>query len=187
MSSHERPDGVGTDTVEAVGQASEAAEYLIRACGSLYEFHQLMGHLDLLLGEAAATLEEAGHHRESEILRTDVIGRNAIDGRWSFQIVEEFDDLYFNPVQQRIRDLEVALMNGRRHVYEAEMKDRRRTRGRVGHESTTSRRMVRRRGHRTVVKVRTFAFAAPDEDVPWWSKCSASAPDRATSRSAMTV
>ena len=135
MSSHHRPDGVTQDTVAAVGQASEAAEYLIRARGALYEFHQLMGHLDLLLGEAAAALEAAGHPRESQVLRTDVIGRNAIDGRWTFQIVEEFDDLYFNPVQQRIRDLELALMDGHRHVYEAEMKERRRTRGRPGHES----------------------------------------------------
>lgn len=135
MSAHERPDGVSDATVEAVGKASEAAEYLVRARGALYEFHQLMGHLDLLLGEAADALEEAGHAAQAEMLRTDVIGRNAIDGRWSFQIVEEFDDLYHDCVTQRIREVEAALLDGRRHVYEAEMKERRRTEGRPGHES----------------------------------------------------
>ena len=63
MSAHERPDGVSDATVEAVGKASEAAEYLVRARGALYEFHQLMGHLDLLLGEAADALEEAATRR----------------------------------------------------------------------------------------------------------------------------
>ena len=50
-----RPDGVSDATVEAVGKTSEASEYLIRARGALYEFHQLMGHADLLLGDAAGT------------------------------------------------------------------------------------------------------------------------------------
>ena len=81
------------------------------------------------------------------MLRTDVIGRNAIDGRWSFQIVEEFDDLYHDCVTQRIREVEAALLDGRRHVYEAEMKERRRTEGHPGHESPTSRRVDRGRRH----------------------------------------
>ena len=56
-------------------------------------------------------------------------------GRWTYQIVEEFDDLYYRPVEdaeQRIRD---ELIGGRRHVYEAELKERRRSRGGRGHES----------------------------------------------------
>ena len=70
----------------------------------------------------------------ADSLRTDVIGRNALDGRWSFQIVEEYDDLYFHPVQERIGRIETDLMAGRRHVAEADMKARRRSRGRPGHE-----------------------------------------------------
>ena len=39
----------------------------------------------------------------------------------------------FREHDRRVRD---ALMDGRRHVYEAEMKQERRTHGREGHEAT---------------------------------------------------
>ena len=130
-----RPEGVSDETVEAVGSSSEAAEYLVRARGALYEFHQLMGHSDLLLGEAGEALAQAGHEEVAARLRAEVIGRNAIDGRWSFQIVEEFDDLYYEPVIRHLRAIEEQLLDGRRHVYESEMKERRRTAGRAGHEA----------------------------------------------------
>src|SRR5689334_10024814 len=107
---HRRPDGVDDALVEAVGKASEAGEYLVRARGALYEFHQLMGHLDLLLGEAAAALADAGAGAQASTIREAVIGRNVLDGRWTFQIVEEYDELYYEPVQRLLRDLEHELM-----------------------------------------------------------------------------
>jgi len=129
-----RPDGVTDETVEALGKSSEAAEYLIRARGALYEFHQLMGHADFLLGDAADALAAAGHPAEADQLRSDVIGRNAIDGRWTFQIVEEYDALYYGPVQDHLRQLQDDLIEGTAHVFEAELKEQRRSRGRRGHE-----------------------------------------------------
>jgi hypothetical protein len=65
-----------------------------------------------------------------------MVGRNVIRGRWTFQVVEEFDDDYwsrFRDHEKRVRD---ELMEGRRHVFEAEMKEDRRTKGRDGHEAT---------------------------------------------------
>ena len=129
-----RPDGVSDATVEAVGKTSEASEYLIRARGALYEFHQLMGHADLLLGDAADALAAAGHADEAHSIELDVIGRNALDGRWTFQVVEEFDDLCYRPIQTHLRDLEARLMEGSRHVYESELKEKRRTSSRTGQE-----------------------------------------------------
>jgi hypothetical protein len=134
QTTHERPDGVDDATVDAVGTVSEAYEYLIRARGHLYSFHQLLGRVDLLLGEAADGLEEAGHTDLAEALRRDVVGRNALDGRWTFQIVEEFDATYFDVVTAAERDVRDRLVAGRRHVFEAEMKDGRRSAGRPGHE-----------------------------------------------------
>ena len=130
-----RPPRVSDATVEAVGTTSEASEYLIRSRVALYEFHQLMGHLDLLLGDAADALSAAGHGHEADALRDEVIGRNALDGRWTFQIVEEYDALYFEPVLHHLRALEAHLMDGRRHVHESEMKERRRSHDRPGHEA----------------------------------------------------
>jgi hypothetical protein len=132
--SDRRPDGLDDAVVAAAGKTSEAAEYLIRARGALYEFHQLMGHADLLTGDAAQAFEEAGHAQVADDLRDTVVGRNAIDGRWPFQIVEEYDALFYEPATKHLRGLEESLMLGRRHVHESEMKEDRRTFGRPGHE-----------------------------------------------------
>ena len=129
-----RPDAMDDATVEAVGAVSEALECVERARGELYSFHQLMGHADLLLGEACDRLRAAGHDAVAELLETEVIGRNVVHGRWTFQIVEDFDDNYwsvFRVHERRVRD---ELQRGVRHVFEAEMKERRRSHGKPGHE-----------------------------------------------------
>lgn len=131
---HDRPDGASDATVEAVGKVAEALEWIERARGSLYDFHQKMGHADATFGEAADALAEDGHVDAADTLREQVIGRNAIDGRWSFQMVEEFDDLYWGPVREVERQIRDVLMGGRRHVFESEMKDSRRSAGRAQHE-----------------------------------------------------
>ena len=131
---HRRPQGASDDTVAAVGKVSEALEWLERARGRLYDFHQMLGRTDLLMGEAADLLDEAGHAEQAELLRAEVVGRNVLDGRWTFQIVEEFGDVYDEPVREVERRIRDDLLDGRRHVFEAEMKERRRTSGRPGHE-----------------------------------------------------
>ncbi len=133
---HARPPGTSDDTVEAVGQVSEALEYVERARGHLYSFHQLMGHADLLLGEAADALRDAGHTEIADRLTEDMVGRNVIRGRWTFQVVEEFDDDYWSRLRDHEKKVRDELMDGKRHVFEAEMKEDRRTKGRDGHEAT---------------------------------------------------
>jgi hypothetical protein len=132
---HRRPAGASDHDVEGAGKMTEALERLERARGHLYAFHQLMGETDLLLDEVVAALERGGRDDLIEPLRADLIGRNVLDGRWTFQVVEEFDDTYwsrFREHEQRLRD---ELTAGRRHVAEAEMKQRRRTHGRDRHEA----------------------------------------------------
>lgn len=132
---HQRPPGADDPTVEAVGKLTEAFEWIERARGQLYTFHQLMGHADELVAGAADALAGAGHTRLANEVRERLVGRNTIDGRWTFQMVEEFDDGYYTDargVERRVRD---ELMAGRRHVFEAELKEKRRTPGRRGHEA----------------------------------------------------
>jgi hypothetical protein len=129
-----RPEGIDDATVEAVGVVSETLEFVERARGQLYTFHQLMGHADLLLGEACDKLREAGHEAVADRLETEVVGRNVLYGRWTFQIVEEFDDNYWTLFRDHERRVREELQQGARHVFESDMKDRRRTRGEPGHE-----------------------------------------------------
>ncbi len=132
---HRRPPGVDDATVEAVGTVSEALEWIERARGRLYDFHQMVGHLDAKMGEAADQLRACGHDELASLLEDEVVGRNVLDGRWTFQVVEEFDRLYHDAVvaaEEIVRD---ELLAGRRHVFESELKERRRTEGRPHHEA----------------------------------------------------
>ena len=102
---------------------------LLSYCGSA-DYGSRIGrsHLDHLLAQqrAASALDQVE-------LRVDLVGRNVLEGRWTFQIVEEFDATYW----QVARDLEGrarGLTGGTRHVLESEMKERRRSAGRRHHE-----------------------------------------------------
>ncbi|MBM0237610.1 hypothetical protein JNW88_11370 [Micromonospora sp. ATA32] len=132
---HRRPDGVDDTTVAALGKLSEALETVERARGHLYSLHQLIGHADLMLDDAIEQFRAAGHDGIADRIGTDLLGRNVIAGRWTFQIVEDFDDGYYALFRELDRRAREELAGGRRHLYEAEMKERRRTRGRPGHEA----------------------------------------------------
>lgn len=126
---HRRPDHADDATVVAAGKVSEYAEWVVRARGRLYDFHQMLGHADAKLGEAVELLEQAGHTELADGIRHELLGRNAVPDRWTFEVVEEFDATYADVAarwHQRVRD---ELMEGRPHVHEAEMKAARRTDG----------------------------------------------------------
>lgn len=133
---HARPEGTDDATVEAVGKLSEAFEVIEEARGSLYAFHRNLGRADLTLGEAVDKLRAAGHTEIADEIETDLLGRNVLAGRWTFQVVEEFDDGYYAAFREHDAKVRESLMDGRRHVFEAEMKEERRTHGRPGHEAT---------------------------------------------------
>jgi len=82
-------------TVQALGKLSEALEVVEDARGQLYRFHRLTGTADLALGEAVVLLRQAGHDSLAEQIDTELVGRNVLDGRWTFQVVEEYDSGYY--------------------------------------------------------------------------------------------
>ncbi|MDZ4264747.1 MAG: hypothetical protein U1D00_03425, partial [Mycobacterium sp.] len=57
------------------------------------------------------------------------------EGRWTFQVVEEFDDAYWSRFRDHERRVRDELLGGARHLHEARMKEQRRTHGRKGHEA----------------------------------------------------
>ena len=127
---------MGDATVEALGTLSAALEVAEEARGHLYAFHRLTGSADRTLGEAAEQLRAAGHEDLARRVEDELVGRNAIEGRWTFQIVEEYDDTYwffFRELEAQARE---QLVGGRRHLFEAELKERRRTPGEAHHEAT---------------------------------------------------
>ena len=131
---HTAPPGVDDATVEAVGRLTEALETTERARGHLYSFHQLTGEADFKIGDAVEQLREAGHTELADSLSTRIVGRNVLPGRWTFQIVEEYDDGYWQPLRDAEREVREQLLQGRRHVAESRLKEDRRTHGQEGHE-----------------------------------------------------
>ncbi len=136
---HRIPAGVDGETVEALGKLSEALETVERARGHLYSFHQLTGSADLALGEAVELLRAAGHEAFADRVDGELVGRNVIAGRWTFQIVEDYDDGYWQVFRDIEREAREQFAQGRRHLYEARMKEERRTHGREHHEALPER------------------------------------------------
>jgi hypothetical protein len=133
---HRTPAGVDDATVGALGKLSEALETCERARGHLYTFHQLTGSADIELGEAVEALRQAGHVTIADRLADELVGRNVIAGRWTFQIVEDYDDTYWSVFRDLERQAREELAEGRRHLYEARLKQAERTIGRRHHEAT---------------------------------------------------
>ncbi|MEU7751453.1 hypothetical protein [Micromonospora sp. NPDC049171] len=133
---HARPTGVDDKTIQALGELGKALETVHRVRGHLYSAHQLIGGADLTLDRVVKLLREAGHDEMADRVERELLGRNVLPGRWTFQIVEEFDDGYYAVFQEIEREAREKLAGGRRHIFEAEMKERRRTHGMPGHEAT---------------------------------------------------
>ncbi|MGY1808587.1 hypothetical protein ACI8AF_14560 [Blastococcus sp. SYSU D00669] len=135
MSTDRTRSDLDDTTVEALGKLSEALEAAEHARGLLYGFHRLTGTADLTLQEAVELFRKAGHTALADDLDRDLVGRNVIADRWTFQIVEDYDASYwstFRAFDERARN---ELADGDRHVFEARMKQRERTPGHPRHEA----------------------------------------------------
>ncbi|KUL63991.1 MULTISPECIES: hypothetical protein [unclassified Streptomyces] len=130
---HQRPEGVSDETIEALGSLSKALETTERARGHLYEFHQLTGGADLELDRAVDLLRKAGHSAWADRVQNEIVGRNVIPGHWTFQIIEEYNGTYYEPFKEVERQAVAELADGRDHLYEAEMKEARRSKGHPDH------------------------------------------------------
>lgn len=133
-SDRSRPD-LDDDTVQGLGRLSEALETVEQARGLLYGFHQLTGKADLLLQEAVDTLRGAGHAALADDLARELVGRNVVADRWTFQIVEDFDDGYWTTFRDFDARARAELAGGDRHVLEARMKQAERSHGAAAHQA----------------------------------------------------
>jgi hypothetical protein len=115
--------------VEAAGAMSEALETLERARGHLYSFHQLVGEADFALDDVLEGLRELGKTELADDLERELVGRDVLPGRWTFQIMEEFDDGYYSVFRKHEKAVRDALTDGRRHVLEARLKAERQPKG----------------------------------------------------------
>ncbi|MFI7672313.1 hypothetical protein [Actinophytocola sp. NPDC049390] len=114
---------------------TEALETVEVARGHLFAFHQLTGSADFKLERAIELLAAAGHTALADRLRRELLGRNVLPGRWTFQVIEDYEDTYYTPFRDLEREVR-QLTDDVPHVHEADLKRRRRTEGEPGHEAT---------------------------------------------------
>lgn len=131
---HRRPAGMDDATIEALGTLSRALETTERARGRLYDFHQLTGGADEALGRAVQLLREAGHAEQADLLERELVGRNVIPGYWTFQLIEAYNATYYRPLVALEEEIRQGFGAGD-HLYEAEMKEARRTHGHPDHSA----------------------------------------------------
>jgi len=121
---HERPAGMDDETVAALGKVSEALETVELARGFLYAFHRLSGTADRTLSEGVEQLRSAGHAELADELETVLVGRDVIEGMWTFQVVESYDANYYAAFRDTERWLRRQCGDAEPHIFEAEMKHR---------------------------------------------------------------
>lgn len=130
---HRRPRGVDDNTVQAMDTFTRALETMEVARGHLLQFHRLTGTGDTQLREAVEQLRSCGHDSLADRIETELVGRNVLEGRWTFQVIEEYDDHFFSVWRELEREARETLVAGRRHLLEAEMKESNRTHGHPRH------------------------------------------------------
>ena len=119
---HALPPGADQATIEAMGKLSKAFETVERARGRLYDFHQLTGKADMDLDEAVQAVRDAGRPEVADRIEQQIIGRDVAAGRWTFELVERYDDDYYRPFEDLERWARDTYAEGRRHLYESQLK-----------------------------------------------------------------
>jgi hypothetical protein len=71
-----------------------------------------------------AALRRAGSEDLAQQIADVLVGRDIIDGLWSFQLVERYDAHYYHAFRAAKELVERKLTAGAPHVFEAEMKQR---------------------------------------------------------------
>ena len=107
--------------LETMATATEALECVERARGHLFTLHHLLGRADLLFAEVATELRAQGRGAEAARIEREVVGRDVLEDRWSFELVEEFEQTYYEPVRDAVRTVE-RRTTGRPHAREVRMR-----------------------------------------------------------------
>jgi hypothetical protein len=79
----------------------------------------------VLFEESAVRLAGAGHRDEAAPLWRSLVRRDVLEGRWIFEIVERFDDDYYDVARSEVAHLE-QVSEAARHAHEEEFRIRRR-------------------------------------------------------------
>jgi hypothetical protein len=117
----ERASRVPGPALEAVHEVEVAAEWIERAFGALLDAHHRTGHAQEMLLGAAEALAGAGHDALARDARA-VAALDAVHGRWTYQMVDEYRSHLLGPVRALDAAVRAEITGGVRHCHEARQK-----------------------------------------------------------------
>lgn len=112
--------------VRAAHHLALALEYVVRARGHLLTLHHLIGHADNMLDTVVKELDEAGRSDLVELVHREILGRDVVAGKWTYQLVQDFDAGYWEAWTATEEKVRQELTGGQKFVHEAALQARRR-------------------------------------------------------------
>ena len=120
LTAEEKPE------VRVVHDLTLALEFVDRARGHLLAFHHLIGHADNALDDVLQGLDEAARADLAALVRRELVGRDVLFDRWTYELLDEFDDGFWAAWRETEQRVRAELTGGRRHVHESALQKRRR-------------------------------------------------------------
>ncbi|WP_435151466.1 hypothetical protein [Haladaptatus sp. DFWS20] len=107
------------DEEVALHELELGIEGLRKAHGYLVHFHHATGHAMSHLRVAESNLREAGHDEFADHIRDEILPCGLLgDERWTYDLLEKFEEEFFNDVLAFERDVREDVASGERHVKE---------------------------------------------------------------------
>lgn len=113
---------------EALHDLQLGTEHFYRAYGHLLSFHHAVGRGMNRLADAEDELEAAGHACHAARLRNELLPAGVVEDRWTFELVEAFQDGFLMDTTDFENAVRADLAGGERHVTERVQQHRWRTR-----------------------------------------------------------
>lgn len=126
---HPQSKPVNDIDCDSLHEVELCIERLHRAHGHLVAFHHNIGRGMNHLAAAEQGLRDAGHRDIADTIRDNYLPRGVIagdgspdpiDGRWSYDILENFEDVFLTDIVDYGREIHERLSGGARHVAERE-------------------------------------------------------------------
>jgi hypothetical protein len=117
MAQIDRPD-VDAQEREALHELQLGIEHIHRAYGHLLAFHHQTGRAMDRFAAAEALLDKADHGELSETIHQEILPAGVIDDRWSYELVEAFEQGFLMTVRRFEQRARKTLADGVSHVAE---------------------------------------------------------------------
>jgi hypothetical protein len=122
-----QPDDLSDQELEAVHQVELGVEHLHRAHGHLVSFHHDTGRAMDHLADAEELLRQCDYDDLADELRDEYLPRGVVAdrtsdeptaGRWSYDILENYQDLFLTDIVEFGETVTQRVADGMRHVAE---------------------------------------------------------------------